>query len=51
MSPEQSEQLEKDALIHKLQHDIESIKELVRKYPNNMQLGKYIRRFVIDGGI
>ncbi len=30
-----------------LELQIEKIKELVRKYPNNMQLGENIRQFVL----
>ena len=35
-----------DELLHKLQTHEEKIKELVNKYPNDMQLGEKIRRFV-----
>ncbi len=43
---------ELEELVHKLQTREDKIIELVKKYPNNMQLGKHIRNLIweeIDG--
>jgi hypothetical protein len=48
MSPERLEQFEKDALLHKLQDKTDTITELVLSCPNNMELGKKIRNFILE---
>tara|TARA_R100001079_G_C4343257_1_gene107904 strand:+ start:415 stop:558 length:144 start_codon:yes stop_codon:yes gene_type:complete len=38
--------VELEKLVHKLQTNEEKIIELVNKYPNDMQLGEQIRKFI-----
>ena len=34
-----------DKTIHQLMQELEKIREMVKKYPNNMELGKKIREW------
>tara|TARA_A100001391_G_scaffold41899_1_gene24147 strand:+ start:224 stop:367 length:144 start_codon:yes stop_codon:yes gene_type:complete len=38
--------VELEELVHKLQTNEDKIIELVNKYPNDMQLGEQIRKFI-----
>ena len=40
--------MDNDALLHKLQTQIDKVKKLVEQYPNDMMLGEQIRFYIRD---
>ena len=38
--------MDNDELLHKLQTEMDNVKQLVEQYPNDMQLGKQIRFYI-----
>ena len=38
--------MDNDILLHKLQTEMDKVKQLVEQYPNDMQLGEQIRFYI-----